>query len=279
METPRAVVAFQGEAGAYSEEAVFNRFGHPIRTKPCRTLPEVFALVNRKIVSHGVVPVENSLEGSVNQTYDLLLTSNVQVCGEIMLRVSHCLIGHPGAQLRNIRTVYSHPQALAQCQSFLASHKLKAVAEYDTAGSVELIKQRGSLTVAAIASRRAAQLHEMQVLAEGIEDQKSNFTRFLVLGSSDYQRTGRDKTSIIFSVKHEPGSLYRALRPLALRKINLTKIESRPTRTTPWEYNFFVDFEGHRSDQAVSEALAALEHTALFLKVLGSYPRSEDRRV
>ena len=271
---PRIRIAFQGEKGSYSHEACEHYFGSHIEVKPFRTLREVFHAVERGSRIFGVVPVENSYEGGINETYDLLASTTLKVCGETQVRVRHCLIAKPGTRACDITTVYSHPQALAQCATYLRAHKLEAVPAYDTAGSVRIIKAMCSRNVAAIASKRAAELNSMQVIAEGIEDSDVNYTRFLVLGKKMPARSGDDKTSIIFGVEHAPGSLYRCLRVLASRRINLMKIESRPVKNTPWQYNFYVDFHGHVRDKPSQEALRDLRERATFVKVLGSYPRA-----
>lgn len=268
--------AFQGERGAYSEEAA-RTFFRRVRPIPCRQLAEVFHAVEHRRVAAGIVPAENSLEGSINQTYDLLLASKVMICGEVEQLIRHCLIGHAGATLRRIQTVYSHPQALQQCGRFIAKHGWEAVPTYDTAGSVPLVRRLGP-EAAAIASRRAASLYRMKVLAEAIADSPQNFTRFFVLSGQDAVPSGKDKTSLVFAVRHEPGSLHRALGVLARRQINLTKIESRPTRATRWEYNFFVDFEGHRTEPKVEQALKALGRCTTMVRILGSYPRFQRAR-
>jgi len=267
-------VAFQGERGAYSESAVYTFFGAAAQVKPCRDLAEVFENVDKQETQFGVVPVENSLEGSINQTYDLFLTHDLKVCGEIILRVSHCLIANPETSLEAVKTVYSHPQALAQCRSFLERLGRELVPTYDTAGSVKMLKDKGLMDAAAVASERAAELYGMKILAREIEDNPANYTRFFVLSKEDSPKTGRDKTSIIFGAAHTPGSLYHALGEFAKRGINLMKIESRPTKQTPWEYNFYLDFEGHRSEERCAEALKALEKSGAFLKILGSYPKA-----
>lgn len=220
------------------------------------------------------MPVENSYEGSINETYDLLATTSSNVCGEAYIRVRHCLIARPGTRDGDIKTVYSHPQALAQCTRYLLARKLEAVPTYDTAGSVRMIKAMRSKRVAAIASKRAAELYSMKILSEGIEDSNVNYTRFLVLGTNMARRSGNDKTSIIFGVQHRAGSLFRALRAFSVRRINLTKIESRPVKDTPWQYNFYLDFEGHVSEKKCREALRDLRLNSEFVKVLGSYPRA-----
>jgi chorismate mutase/prephenate dehydratase len=270
----RIKVAFQGERGAYSEEAIISHFGSAVDVKPCKTLYDVFATLEKGLVDFAVVPVENSLEGSVNETYDLLLASPLKVSGEIHLRVRHSLIARPEAELNNIRIVYSHPQALAQCRDYLRRLGVKTLASYDTAGSVRIIKRRRSTRIAAIASQQAAEIYGMKVLDNCIEDTQNNFTRFFVLSFTDAASTGDDKTSIVFSARHVPGALYKALKVFADRAINLTKIESRPTRQRLWEYNFYLDFEGHREDRNCREALDALDQKGMLTKVLGSYPKA-----
>jgi len=264
-------VAFQGEIGAYSESAVYSFFGTSVKVKPCKNLSEVFESVEKGENPYGVVPIENSIEGSVNQTYDLFLEYDLKVCGEIILKIVHCLIAHLGTKLDSIKTVYSHPQALAQCRKFLEKLGYRLISTFDTAGSVKMIKEEGLKNAAAIASERAAQLYGMDVLVGEIGDIPNNYTRFFVLSKQDSPYSGEDKTSIIFSVKSIPGALYRVLEEFAIRNINLTKIESRPTKRTPWEYNFYLDFEGHRTEEKCREALRAIENKTLFVKVLGSY--------
>ena len=267
-------VAFQGEKGAYSESAVYKFFGEAVEVKPCRDLAEAFESVDRQESKFGVVPVENSLEGSVNQTYDLFLKYDLKVCGEVIVRVSHCLLANTGTKLEQITTVYSHPQALAQCRNFLERSGWELIPTYDTAGSAKMLKEKNLQNAAAIASERAAELYGLKILAREIEDNPNNYTRFFVLSKQDSPMTGKDKTSIIFAAAHTPGSLYHALSEFAKRCINLTKIESRPTKQTPWEYNFYLDFEGHRSEQRCIEALEALKEYSAFIKILGSYPKA-----
>lgn len=243
--------------------------------KPCESFTEVFESVNSGDVNYGVIPIENSIEGSVNRTYDLFLEYDLNVSGEIILRISHCLIAHPNAKLDQIKTVYSHPQALAQCRKFLKKHKLKATAAFDTAGSVKMIKEQKLLGAAAIASERAAQIYNMAILIREIEDNKNNSTRFFVLDKQDSPFTGQDKTSIIFGTKSIPGALYLVLKEFAKRNINLTKIESRPTKQTPWEYHFYLDFQGHRTQNQSQRALEAIKDKTLFVKILGSYKQAK----
>lgn len=266
-------VTYQGETGAYSEMAVYKFFGRRVEPVPCKDFSEVFESVKTGAVPHGVVPIENSIEGSVNQNYDLFLSYDLKVCGEVAVKLAHVLIGNSDAKLDDIKTVYSHPQALAQCRKYLEKHHWEIIPAYDTAGAVKIIKEKGRPDAAAIASEKAADLYDMKILARDIADNPSNYTRFLVLGLEDAAPTGDDKTSIIFSAKHAPGSLYHALGEFASRNINLTRIESRPTKTTAWQYNFYLDFEGHRTEKRCNDALQALEKYALFVKILGSYPR------
>jgi chorismate mutase/prephenate dehydratase len=266
--------AFQGEPGAYSQQAAFNFFGAGVETRPFETLEETFKAVERGDTGFAVVPVENSLEGSISRTYDLLLESPLQVCGELKLRVSHCLIANPDTTLDRIRRVYSHPQALGQCQTFLRQLGCQTLPAQDTAGSVKMIKQEKLMDAAAVGSARAAEIYGMRILARAIEDNASNYTRFFVLSRQHAQPTGNDKTSLVFSVKDRPGSLFAFLRELADNCINLTKIESRPTRHKPWEYNFYLDFEGHCQDKGIQKVLEALKEHVIFLKVLGSYPKA-----
>ena len=266
-------VAYQGETGAYSEMAVYKFFGSKVEPVPFQDFREVFESVKNNTVQAGVVPIENSIEGSVNQNYDLFLAYDLRVCGEVAIKLAHVLIANPKTKFEDIKTVYSHPQALAQCRGYLEKHNWEIIPAYDTAGSVKLIKEKGLLNAAAIASEKAADLNDMKILARNIADNLSNYTRFLVLSHEDAPPTGDDKTSIIFSAKHEPGTLYHALGEFASRNINLTRIESRPTKKTAWQYNFYLDFEGHRTEKRCAEALQALEKYATFVKVLGSYPR------
>jgi len=273
--TEEIVVAFQGEIGAYSEEAALHFFGPSIQGKPFENLDDVFKIVERGEILFGIVPVENSLEGSISRVYDLLLDSNLKVCGEIELRVVHCLIANPEAKLDLVKRVYSHPQALAQCRAFLKHMDCELIPTNNTAGSVKMIKEEGIVDGGAIASARAAEIYGMKILAREIEDNPNNFTRFFILSKQDSPPSGNDKTSIVFSLKHRPGTLYEALKEFAVRNINLTKIESRPTRQKPWEYNFYLDFDGHRDDKAPREALGNLDRNSRFLKVLGSYPKAK----
>jgi prephenate dehydratase len=268
-------IAFQGEHGAYSEVAALEHFGADHQTVPCQSFDDVFEAVENGVAERGLVPVENSLAGSIHRNYDLLLQFPLVVTGEHYLRVSHCLIGLPGASIEQLEKVISHPQALAQCEGYLRRmNGARAEPVYDTAGSVKMVKDGGDPSVAAIASRRAAELYGMQVLAEGLEDNPANFTRFQAISKEPVDPGLDAKTSIVFAMKNAPGALFRAMSVFALRDIDLTKIESRPLVGKPWEYFFYIDFVGSVGEQTVKNALANLEEYCNFLRVLGSYPRS-----
>jgi len=268
-------IAFQGETGAYSEEAAFKFFGPKIKTISSKTFSDVFETVEKGKADYGIVPIENSLEGNVGQNYDLLLKSKLKIFGEEIIRISHCLIVKKGSKLNSIKRVFSHLQALGQCRKFLERFKLEAIPTYNTAGSVKIIKEMDCQDCAAIASERAAQVYGMEVLKRRIETNQKNFTRFFVIAKKDREPTGKDKTSIIFSTKHVPGALYGSLGIFAVSDINLTKLESRPIIGRPWQYNFYLDFEGHRKDKIIQEALEILKHNSVFMKIIGSYPQAK----
>ncbi len=265
-------VAFQGEPGAYSEQAVFNYFGQ-VDTQPCESFDKVFDAVVSHACESALIPIENSLAGSIHQNYDLLLRHNLHIVGEHFLRVQHCLISMPGVKKTDIKKVISHPQALGQCAAYLRKLGVQIEPVYDTAGSVKMLKESGNKTTAAIASRRAADIYQMHVLEEGIEDDPENYTRFLAIQHDAIVPTGESKTSIVFTLKNQPGALFKALSVFALRDIDLTKIESRPLQGKPWEYLFYIDFVGSSQDGPAQKALDHLEEYAVMLRVLGSYPR------
>ena len=263
-------VSFQGERGAYSEAASISFFGNDIESIPCSTFAEALKNTDNDMSDYSVLPVENSLAGSVGESNDLLLSTNLNVIGEIYHRIHHCLIGT--GLIDDIDTVYSHPQALGQCRRFIQENSLKTIPSYDTAGSVKIIKDLNKNNVASIASKNAADIFDVPVIKEGIEDNANNYTRFLVFSKETSDKTENNKTSIIFSVKHEAGALYQIINEFYQHKINLTKIESRPNKNTAWEYNFYVDFEGHQDDSPIKDVLQKLRDNATFLKILGSYP-------
>lgn len=267
-------VAFQGLPGAYSEAAILEYYGPEVETTPCESFDAVFSAVQKGSCERGMVPIENSLAGSIHRNYDLLLQHELSIVGEYHLRVKHCLIALPGVRLDEIRTVISHPQALAQCEGYLRNLGVTPSPVYDTAGSVKIVLDQGERTQAAIASRRAAELHQMNVLAEGIEDDPANYTRFLSVATQPVMPAENAKTSIVFTLRNMPGALFKALSVFALRDIDLTKIESRPLVGKPWEYLFYIDIVGTVAEKSVSHALENLSEYALTLRVLGSYPRN-----
>ena len=272
-------VAFQGEPGAYSELAAFDYYGDQIKTIPCETFEDVFAAVSEEKgrTIYGLLPIENSLAGSIHRNYDLMLRHELHIIGEFHLRVSHCLMVLPGVKLKEIERIHSHPQALAQCEANLDRLGVQRVAEADTAGSARLLREWDDRKSAALASRRAADVYDLEILTDHMEDNPANYTRFLALArdplSVDSPEDGDFKTSIVFSLHNQPGALFKALSVFALRDIDLTKIESRPIPGQLWEYMFYIDFAGHYQAKAGSRAVSNLKEFAPFLRTLGSYPR------
>ena len=273
MKTP--TVAFQGELGAYSHEAAELHFGGQLEPVAQRSFEDVFRAVESGATDLGIVPIENSLVGSIHRNYDLLLTSDLQVIAEQDLRIEHALIGQTGADESQIKAVCSHPVALDQCRDYLAARRLLQRAAYDTAGAVKDLRDSGDKNAAAVASRYAASLYGMEILASGIQDEADNFTRFLVLSRDPAKRCHNCKTSIVFALKNVPGALFKALSVFALRDLDLTKIESRPLRKKKWQYYFYLDFMGHYEDEAARNAINHLGEITSFLKILGSYPRQK----
>ena len=263
-------VSFQGERGAYSEAAAKSFFNEDVKTIPFSTFTEILENTSKDITEYAVLPVENSLEGSVGESYDLLYSTDLNATGEIYHRIEHCLIGL--GKMEEVDTVYSHPQALGQCRKFIQENNMKIIPTYDTAGSVKIIQELNEKKCACIASKTAAVIYNMPIITKNIADNLNNYTRFLILSKKESAETGKDKTSIIFSIKHEPGSLYRIIENFNKNNVNLTKIESRPTKANVWEYNFHVDFEGHQKDIKVLEMLNKIKEETLFMKILGSYP-------
>ncbi|TMD51859.1 MAG: prephenate dehydratase, partial [Chloroflexi bacterium] len=264
-------VAFQGERGAFGDEAVRAYFGAQATPLPFRSFADVFRVVATGEVEHGLVPVENSQAGSINEVYDLLRQHDLFVVGEIGHPVDHCLLCLPGQQLSDITRVISHPQALAQCDVYLRELNVEIVATYDTAGSAKMVREENLRNVAAIAAAGAAELYELEILARTIQTVQDNYTRFIVLGREPApRRDGQAKTMLVMATTHQPGSLHKCLGVLAKHAINLLKLESRPSRQRLWEYVFYLDFEGHRDDPLIKSALADLAGYTTFCKVLGS---------
>jgi len=263
-------VAFQGEKGAYSESAAKKFFGVNIDTIPCKSFEDALKITEEEESDFSILPVENSIEGTVGQSIDAITNTNLHSTGETYLKVQHCLIGK--GKLEDIETVYSHPQALGQCGDFIQDKKLKTVPTYDTAGSVKIVKEMDDIHSASIASHDAGKLYDLPIIKQGIENNTNNYTRFLIFSKDNSVESESDKTSIIFSVKHEPGALYQILKEFNDNGINLTKIESRPNKNTNWEYNFFVDLLGHFSNSKIGSVLNKVSENTLFLKILGSYP-------
>ncbi|VCU69012.1 P-protein [Pigmentiphaga humi] len=267
----RPRVAYLGPQGTYSEQAVLAHFGHAVDADSCGTIDEVFRSVETRRADFGIVPLENSNEGAVNRTLDLLLTSSAKVIGERSVPVVQCLMTRSGT-LDGVTIVRSHPQSLAQCQGWLSDHH-PGLARASAASNAEAARLAAEdPTVAAIAGEQAAQRWGLKIVAAGIQDDPHNRTRFFAIGHIDNAPSGRDKTSLILAVPNEAGAVYRMLAPLAENGVSMTRLESRPARTGQWEYYFYVDIEGHWQDPAVAAALAALKARVAFIKVLGSYP-------
>lgn len=267
-------IAFFGAEASFTHLAAHLHFGDSSRYFPQPRIDRVFDEVEKGSANWGVVPIENSLEGSVNITLDRLITTELKISAEIFLRISQCLISSTKS-MKDIKKIYSHPQALAQCQVWLKTNLPNCILSEaeSTAAAVQMV--RGKKNEAAIGSSLAGEMYGLNLLAEGIEDSSSNMTRFLVMGRGESNSTGDDKTSLIFATPHSPGSLHRALSSFARRRINLTKIESHPVKERLWEYLFFVDMIGHITDKQVKGCLQELKEKTTFLKILGSYPKAE----
>ena len=265
-------VAFQGVPGAYSEEAIRQFFGAQVDIAPCQTLDAVFDAVEGGEANSGALPVENAIAGSVTRSYELLMDRDLRVQAEIILRVRHMLMASPGTTPEELKRARSHPQALAQCRQYLQRHDLEPVPAFDTAGSARDLAAQPEAGTAAIASALAAEMYGLDILDRDIADLAFNYTRFFVLGADDPPRSQRSKTSLIFAVRHDPGALHGCLGEFSARNLNLTKIESRPRRNQPWQYLFYLDFEGHWQDPESEAALLGLLRRASFVKMLGSYP-------
>ncbi|MBE7551034.1 MAG: prephenate dehydratase [Anaerolineales bacterium] len=271
----RLHVAFQGERGAYSEAAAIAFFGDSVQPLPHNDFDGVFEAVATGQAERGVLPVENSLAGSIHRNYDLLLRHELFIVGEVQIPIAHQLIALPGVTLGDIKKVYSHPQALAQCErsiTRLLPHAERVVT-YDTAGSVKMIKEQNIADGAGLASQRAADIYDMHIVQPDMQDDAENYTRFVIVAREPVVPTGEVKTSIVFSMNNVPGSLFKSLAVFALRDIDLTKIESRPLQGKRWQYFFYIDFIASQYEERGRNALNHLREITSYLKVLGSYPR------
>jgi len=266
------MIAFQGERGSFSEEAAYKLLGRRIAVKPCETFGAIFESVVSGKTKYCLAPIENTLAGSVYENYDLLLSNDLHIVGEVSLRIVHNLIAPPGTALKDVTQVYSHPVALAQCGVFFKRHpKIDKIPFYDTAGAVKMLAERRLPGAAAIAGRIAAEVYQARILATHLEDHRENYTRFLLLSRRAHLSAKANKVSIVFSTRNAPGALYKCLSVFALRDIDLTKLESRPLRGRPFEYFFYLDFLGHLKEERCRNALSHLAEVTNLLRVLGCY--------
>ncbi len=267
-------IAFLGPVATYTHEACLRHFGLSGEYVAKKDIADVFDDVERGMADFGVVPIENSTEGVVTHTLDMFISSHLKICAEILLEVSLSLMNRTG-NIKDVERICSHPHAIAQCRYWLKEN-LPDVPVMDVSSTAMAARLAvDDPSVAAIASESAATLYDLQIISRRIEDNTNNYTRFLVIGKRPAKKTGADKTSLMFAIKDSPGALYRMLKPFATRKINLTKIESRPLKTKAWEYVFFIDLDGHITDKGVREALEELEKRCSFMKIMGSYPKSQ----
>ena len=266
-------VSFLGPLGTFSEEATIRQFGENIETIPTDSIDQVFNHVQSGIAHYGVVPVENSTEGAISRTLDLLLTKDLKICGEIILPVHHFFLSKNN-KLKGIKTIYAHGQSLAQCHDWLMNNApdIKKVSVMSNAEGAKIASKEKN--TAAIASSRAADLFNLTTLFENIEDEQNNSTRFLVLSLQDVKPSNNDKTSIVVATKNKPGAIAELVAPFAKNKVSMTKLESRPSKIGMWEYVFFIDIEGHQTHKSVKAALVTIESKASFMKILGSYPKN-----
>jgi len=264
-------VAYLGPEATFTHIAALKKFGKSLEYHECGSIADVFTEVERERTNYGVVPIENSTEGAVNHTLDMFMDSDLKICSELYLPIEHCLLSLKN-KLKDIRVVYSHQQVLAQCRIWLETNlpNAKLVPVSSTSYAAKFCKAR--ITSAAIASKLAAEEYGLKILAPSIEDSPHNITRFLIIGKQEVERTGKDKTSIVFSMKDKAGALHDVLVPFKRNKINLTKIESRPSKKKAWKYYFFVDMQGHIKDKKLKQSLRQLEKNCTYLKILGSYP-------
>jgi prephenate dehydratase len=274
-----ARIAFQGERGAFSEEAAIQLLGDRIELVPRPTFEQLFEAIREGAADYILAPIENSLAGSVHRSFDLLVESDLNIIGEVIIPIAHNLIAAKGAKFEDLAIVESHPVALAQCELFFSAHpRLKRIATLDTAGSVRDVMAAGDKSRAAIASRRAAQTYGGVILKEHLEDNRENYTRFLLLSTDGAAIADADKLSLVFELDHRPGALLRALEPFARRGINLMKIESRPVHGKPWQYRFYLDLQASRTQPEAKAAIEEVEKQVVGLRILGSYPAAKNQK-
>src|SRR3989338_4499931 len=269
-------VGYQGVKGAFSEAALFDYYGKNIEAVGLESFEDVFEALKTGKIDAAILPFENSIAGTIAINYDLLYTENsIKVIGETFHRIDHHLLTHKGNHLTSIKRVYSHPLALAQCRDFIKQHNLKAMPEYDTAGAAKIVSERKNPEEAVIASSLAAEIYNMDLIVRGIESNKFNYTRFLILVRSENvpDNLPADKTSIVFKTKHFPGALVNCLQRFSKNSVNLTKLESRPVPEDPFQYMFYADFEGGLHEERVKLSLNEVEAVCEFMKILGSYPK------
>ncbi|UTF60761.1 prephenate dehydratase [Gilvimarinus sp. DA14] len=267
-------VAYLGPEGTFTQQAALKHFGQSAVALPFSAIDEVFREVEAGAVNYGVVPVENSTEGVVSHTLDNFMGSNLKICGEVELRVHHNLVVSSVTNVNSISRIYSHGQSLAQCRKWLDSHYPKAERIAVSSNAEAARRLKGEWNAAAIAPAKAAEIYELNILAEKIEDQPDNSTRFLIIGTEQVQASGHDKTSLLVAMRNQPGALHNLLEPFHRNKIDLTRVETRPSRTGVWTYVFFVDFTGHVDEPIVRETLDEVASRVADLKILGSYPKA-----
>ncbi|MCB4203668.1 prephenate dehydratase [Deferribacterales bacterium Es71-Z0220] len=267
-------IAYLGPEGTFTHLAGIKHFGLSAKLLPSRSIPEVFEDVEKKRCDYGIIPIENSLEGVVNHALDMFMSSNLKICGEVFLEVSHHLMNKTG-KLEDIKRIYSHPHAIAQCRKWLSREagSIPIIEVESTAKAAEIASK--DETSAAIASEMSELVYGLKIVNKNIEDFTNNYTRFLIIGNFEPEMTGKDKTSLVFSVAHRAGSLYSALKSFSENEINMTKIESRPSKMKAWEYVFYVDIDGHYKDKKIKDAIDKFSNEVSFFKILGSYPKGE----
>lgn len=272
MPADSIIVAFQGVHGANSEQVIFQHFGDGVQTLPCDSFKDIFEAVESRQATYGMLPVENSLAGTVASSFELLMDYDLRIQAEVVMRIRYALLAPSGTVLADVKRVRSHPQALAQCARYLTRRGIEPVSWFDTAGSARDLAAHPEPNTASIAPPLAGKLYGLETLDEGIEDESFNYTRFFVLGYGDPPPGDHNKTSLVFTLQHQPGSLYNCIGEFSNRGINLTKIESKPRRNKPWQYYIYLDFEGYFKEPNCEAALMGLLRRAAMVKVLGSYP-------